>query len=675
MLENPISTINGVGGQTAEKLARLGVETIEELLYFFPRRYEDFSLITPIAKIQPGNVTLKARVESVTTRTVRRRLHITEAVLDDGTAKTRAVWFNQPYRTNQFRDGSVFYFSGTYDRQRNRYLLINPAAERVQDIPAHTGRIVPIYPETQGLKSAKIRAVVRELLPIMQLLPETLPPQLIARESLPGINQSLQEMHFPTSNQLLGRARERFAFEELLELMLAAKLAKQAQAALVSHAIPFDAPAARQFTARLPFALTSAQRRAAWELIQDIAQPTPMNRLLQGDVGSGKTVVAAMIAFLAAKAGYQSALMAPTELLAVQHAETLATLLKPHGITVGLLTGSLKPKAKKTLQKQVKAGEVAVVVGTHALIQKETGFHRLGLVVIDEQHRFGVGQRAELLAKGERQPHLLSMTATPIPRSLQLTIYGELTISVINELPHGRQPIITRVWSPYERTALYKEIDAELAKGHQAYIVCPVIEESQQEDLKSAELEYQQLKTKLFKHRRVSLLHGQLNAEEKERIMRAFKDGAIDVLVATSVVEVGVDVPNATVMLIEGAERFGLAQLHQLRGRVGRGQYQSYCHLMPSSGKQPSARLHELERSQDGFYLAEVDLKLRGPGELYGRMQHGKIPLKMARLTDTALIKRVERAAQTLVDSPEDLLQYEQLLNRVRRHRRLRTLN
>ncbi len=611
-LGSPLTGIKGVGTQTADKLRTLGLETVEDLLYFLPRKYSDFSKITHITDVSPGNVTLQAKVEAVVGRYVRRRLHITEAILDDGTAKTKAVWFNQPYRAEQLTKGDEFYFSGPYELQRSSYVLSNPSAERVADFSVSTARIVPVYPETKGLKSFKLRQLIKELVPIMRMLPETLPAELIKHEKLMSINDALYQLHFPDSTELLARAKERMAFEEVTELMTASQLNKQDNAKLDGYHIPFDKKSAMRFIAGLPFAMTDAQKRAVWEVCKDFEQAVPMNRLLQGDVGSGKTVVAAM-------AGY----------MAIQS----------------------------------------------ALIQKNSQFRRLGLVVVDEQHRFGVKQRAELLGRSERMPHLLSMTATPIPRSLQLTLYGELEVSILDELPKGRLPIITRLFSGYGRKQFYGEIDKQLSEGRQAYVVCPVIGEGLQAELKSVEQEFRRLKNDIFPHRKLAKLHGKMKAGEKEDIMRGFKDGEFDILVATTVVEVGVDVPNATIMLIEGAERFGLAQLHQLRGRVGRGTHQSYCYLVPSQGKKPSERLYELERSQDGFYLAEADLRLRGPGEIYGRMQHGALDLRIANLADVKLLKQARGAADWLLKNRINLIQYKQFYKHVARYRGLTSLN
>jgi ATP-dependent DNA helicase RecG len=674
-LTSPVTSVKGVGAAIADKLHVLGIKSVEDLLYFFPRKYEDFSQVTPIADLAPGNVSIKGVVESVVGRHVNRRLHVTEAVVSDGTAKTRAVWFNQRYRAEQLSKGTEYYFSGTYDLQRNRYVLQNPAAEQAKTMGVSTARIVPVYPETAGFKSHQLRKIIRELLPLMQMLPETLPKDLIVREKLLSINETLKNIHFPDDAAGLEKAKGRISFEEMLSLLVASVLNRQENATLQGYKVPFATNIAKSFIKALPFAMTGAQKRAAWEILQDFEKEHPMNRLLQGDVGSGKTAVAAMAAFMMARAGLQTAFMAPTEILATQHAAGLANVLEPLGIRVALLVGSTKAKAKDELKKRIKAGEVDIAVGTHALIQKNSDFHKLGLVVIDEQHRFGVRQRAELLTRSHQMPHLLSMTATPIPRSLQLTLYGELEVSILDELPKGRQPIETKVVSPLARHKVYEKIDAEIKAGRQAYVVCPLVADSDKSELKSVEAEHERLNKSIFRHRRVGLLHGQLKADEKESVMRKFKDRELDMLICTTVVEVGVDVPNATVMLIEGADRFGLAQLHQLRGRVGRGSEQSYCYLIPHNEKVISQRLRELEKSNDGFYLAEVDLQLRGPGEIYGRRQSGDLDLSFATLGDMRLVKRVRAAAEWLASKGVNLVQYKKLHERIERYRRLTTLN
>lgn len=674
-LSDDITKLKGVGAAIAEKLRVLGISAVEDLIYFYPRRYDDFSHLTSIKDIQPGAVTLKVRVEKVTARHVRRGLHITEAIIFDETGKLRAVWFNQPYRPESLKTNQEFFMSGLFDFQRDRFVLQNPAVEQVGEVAKNTARIVPVYPETKGFKSHQLRKIVHGVTPLIAELPDPLPPQVVAEEKLIPHALAVQQMHFPESAEMLQLARQRLAFEEVFELSLASQLNKAEHQLHASWQVPYQQRAAERFVAQLPFQLTNAQRRAAWEILQDMALPQPMNRLLQGDVGAGKTAVAAFAGFMAHAQGLQTALMAPTEVLAAQHAEGLAKLLEPLGVHVALLVGSTKTIAKARLNANLAAGEVNLIIGTHALIQDPITFARLGLVVIDEQHRFGVNQRAALLGKGDKMPHLLSMTATPIPRSLALTVYGELDVSVLDERPPGRTPIITEIVSPHSLEPLYKKIDAEIAAGRQAYVICPLVSESDTLGFKSVEQEYERLQKSVFKTRRIGLLHGKLTPAEKDQVMHDFKDGQLDILVATTVVEVGVDVPNATIMLIEGADRFGLAQLHQLRGRVGRGQYQSYCYLVPSTAQKPSQRLQELARSDDGFYLAEVDLKLRGPGAIYGLRQHGALDLRIADIGDTKFISRVQGAVQKFLQTAPDLLQYPQLYQRVQKLRRITTLN
>ncbi len=674
-LITPLEAVKGVGAKTSEQLRLAGLHTVGDLFTFLPRTYEDFSQVTPIADISPGKRTIRARCESVTIKRVRRGMTVTTAILADETSKLQAVWFNQPYRAKQLEGGEEFYFSGEFEFSYNRYQLTNPSAEKVSEVPVSTDRIVPVYRAVKGLKSQLVRKLLVELKPLMIMLPDPLPPEIIKRQKLLSYSEALLALHFPKSDKDVEQGRERLAFDELFELLLAAQLNKKANAQLTGWHIPFDVTVVKRFVSELPFRLTDAQRRAAWEIIQDFERETPMNRLLQGDVGSGKTVVAGLAARQAASAGFQSAIMAPTEILASQHAETLAKLLEPLGVSVGLLTGSVKGRARQELYKHIAEGDVDVVVGTHALIQDAVKFHKLGFVVIDEQHRFGVAQRQELLKKSAHMPHLLAMTATPIPRSLALTVYGELDVSILNERPKGRKPIITKIWSPISRPKLYDLIEEQLRAGRQAYVICNLIDGNSQNELKSVQEEYKKLRVGPFAHRQIGLLHGKLKPSEKDAVMADFASGKTDILVSTTVVEVGVDVPNATVILIEDADRFGLAQLHQLRGRVGRSELQSYCYLMMSDSKAPSKRLREVERSNDGFYLAEVDLRLRGPGEIYGRAQHGELNLQVATLGDTKLIARAQKEARVFVETGQDLVQYKQLAKQVEKYQRLTRLN
>jgi ATP-dependent DNA helicase RecG len=674
-LVSELQKVKGVGEKTGLQFAQAGIHTVGDLITFLPRAFEDFSHVTGITDIKPGKATIKAHCEMIVTRPVRRGLRITTATLTDGTGKLQAVWFNQPYREAQLKTGEEFFFSGEFEFNYNRYQLTNPSAEKVSEVPVQTDRVLPVYRAIKGLKSTLVRKILDELKPLVTMLPETLPTTIVQKEKLLSRSDAILAVHFPKTPEQIESGRERLAFEELFELLLASQLNRQENAKLEGWHIPFEQQVVKDFVAGLPFTLTGAQRIAAWDILQDFEKSTPMNRLLQGDVGSGKTVVAGLAARQAAHEGFQTAVMAPTEILASQHAETLQKLLSPFGVTVGLLTGSVKGAARKELYKAIGNGDVQVVVGTHALIQETVSFHRLGFVVIDEQHRFGVKQRQELLKKSEHMPHLLAMTATPIPRSLALTVYGELDISILNELPKGRLPIKTKIWSPNSRPQLYSLVDEEITKGRQAYVICSLIDDNPDNDIKSVQAEYKKLQNSVFKHRRIGLLHGKLAPGEKDAVMQLFARGELDILVSTTVVEVGVDVPNATVMVIEDADRFGLSQLHQLRGRVGRSIHQSYCYLVTSTSASPSQRLKEIEKSNDGFYLAEVDLSLRGAGEIYGHAQHGALNLQIATLADTKLIARAQSAAKAFVASGADLLEYKELAAHVKKYQRLTTLN
>lgn len=674
-LDTPLDRIKGVGPKLTSQLLAAGLSTVEDLIYFLPYRHEDFSNLQSISDIKPGKVSLRGRFSDIKSRRVRRGLHVTEAVLRDKTGAVPIVWFNQPYRSEQLKKPGEWLVTGEFKFSGNKYQLQNPACENASGESIKSGSIVPVYRQIKGLKTQPVLKLMNEVRPIIAMLPETLPQSLVSREKLISHADALLNIHFPGSLEHYEKARERLAFEELLALLLASVMNKHSNAKLDSWQIPFDATTAKEFVERLPFTLTDAQRLAAWEIIQNFESGQPMNRLLQGDVGAGKTVVAGLAAFMAAKHGYQTALMAPTELLAVQHAQTLEQLMRPFDISVSLFIGSVKGQARKSVLAAIERGDAMVIIGTHTLFQEAVKFHKLGFVVIDEQHRFGVLQRQKLLSKSERMPHLLAMTATPIPRSLQLTVYGELDISLIRQRPAGRLPIDTKIISPNSRSTMESMIESQLKQGRQAYVVCPLIDDNTDSELKSVEAEMNRLKRTTLSHWRIGLLHGKLSAEDKQAVMKQFAAHEIDILVSTTVVEVGVDVANATVMVIEGAERFGLAQLHQLRGRVGRSSHRSYCFLVPSGSKQPSQRLREMERSNDGFYLAERDLELRGPGEIYGRAQSGALNLAIANLNDTKMLKRVKAAAEWFLEERFELIQYDRLQREVERYQRLTTLN
>lgn len=686
-IDSPVTEIKGVGPELAKKFASVNVHTIADLLEYLPRRYEDYSQVTPIKLLHPGLVTIEATIKQATGRYVRRGMHITEAIASDDTDSVRLVWFNQPYRAAALKAGQTYFISGQYELKRGRFALMNPSVESVSEFPVNTARIIPVYRESKGLTSKQIRKAVAGAVPLLSAMPETLPAWLVARERLIPHSQAIKTMHFPESAQALDAARLRLGFEEVFELSMASLLNKYELLQDISVAIPFDEQLARRFVTHLPFTLTDAQRKVVWHIYQDMQKTQPMNRLVEGDVGSGKTVVATMAALMAMSDGFQVALMAPTELLARQHADTIHKLLEPLGMhhKLSLLVGGMGAKQKEAAREHIARGEVQFMVGTQALIQESVDMHRLGLVVIDEQHRFGVEQRQKLMAKAGHMPHLLSLTATPIPRSLALTLYGELDISVIDSKPAGRQPVETRICSPNSREELYAEIEQELQAGRQMFVVCPLITAQDEEDqdsprptrkvLPSAQKVHKELSTKWFRHRRVGLLHGKMKPAEKSDIMEQFMRHELDILVSTTVIEVGVDVPNASIMLLEAAERFGLAQIHQLRGRVGRGGHKGYCFLMMSDSAAPPQRLQALERTNDGFRLAELDLELRGPGAMYGRTQHGALDLRVAKLTDTQLIARARNAAQECIDKRENLLQYPVVYRRITALRAITNLN
>lgn len=676
-MQGDITQIKGIGAELAKKFAIVGVHTINDLIENIPRRYEDYSNITSFADLAPGMVTIRAVIEQAKGRYVRRGMHITEAIARSGEDSIRLVWFNQPYRAAAIKTGEEYFISGNYELRNNRFAISSPSTELVSSFPVSTARIIPIYRETKGLTSTQIRKAIREVMPRIDTLPETLPAWLIADRKLLSRSKALHALHFPENQAMLEEARRRLGFEEVFSLTLASLLNKYELLHDASVSIPFDEGLAKQFVQHLPFTLTDAQRKVVWHIYQDMVKTQPMNRMIEGDVGSGKTVVATMAALMPMAQGYQVALMAPTELLARQHAETIFKLLQPMQMDtrVVLLVGGMSAQEKQRAYDHIADGSAQFVIGTHALIQEKVDMHKLGLVVIDEQHRFGVEQRKKLMAKAGHMPHLLSLTATPIPRSLALTLYGELDISIIDVKPAGRLPIITEICSPNSRKPLYKTIDAELAAGRQMFVVCPLIAESSSINASSVEQIYEDFSQRDFKHRRVGLLHGKMKPQEKNDIMEQFSRHELDILVSTTVIEVGVDIPNASIMLIEAADRFGLAQIHQLRGRVGRGSHQGYCYLMMSDSSAPPKRLEALERSSDGFKLAELDLELRGPGAIYGTMQHGALDLRVAKLTDVALIADARAGAQAFIDSDENLVQYSELYERVRALRAVTNLN
>ena len=696
-LSQEVTAVKGIGEKTGEKLKKAGIFTLRDLLYFLPRNYENFQSTVKICDLRPGKVLVRGKISDLeTTETRRRGLSITSGKITDDTGSIRVVWFNQPYRAKQFDGKRDYYFTGNYDLRNGRYQLTSPSASLAKDAENNNSDLQPIYPAKSGIQSVKFCHFFENLRSDFAFIPDALPgsiddddlelhpPEFV----YPGARaDALYKIHFPDSTTEISEARQYLAYEELFELLLAANLSKNENKKLKSEKMPFDAKKTQKIIKSLPFKLTDAQRRATWDILQDLEKDTPMNRLLQGDVGSGKTVVAAIAALQAIQSGFQVALLAPTAILALQHAESLDKLLRPLGVNIALLIGSTK--RKDLVKRQIEQGNADLVIGTHALITDDTIFHRLGFCIIDEQHRFGVNQRQKLLTKTSRNivkpkdghsraPHLLSMTATPIPRSLQLTIFGDLDVSVINQLPEGRQPIETKVIRELNlKEQLYPKIRKEVKDGHQVYWICRAIEDKPGSETISVKKQTKKLQA-IFPELKIEFLHGRMKSDEKDKIMNAFANQKIDLLVSTTVVEVGVNIPNATVMVISDAEGYGLAQLHQLRGRVGRGTGKSSCYLI-SLAERPSRRLQVMEKSNDGFYLAEMDLKIRGPGEIYGSLQHGMLDLQIASLTDTVLISQASKQAKIVAThfakNDNSMLKYKELSEIISHYQQLTTLN
>lgn len=673
----PLSALPGVSRALAAKFERLGVRTLGDAAFHFPRRFADFTEVRAIRALGPTAhpVTVVAKVASVSEARFGPRLRGAEAILVDGTGALRVVWFNMPYVAKHLAVGEEVVVSGKVRLFRGRLQMENPEYEPFDAETMSPGRLIPVYPATQGLGQKTVRRVVRAAVEaVADQLADPLPHWVAERDGLVPLAQAVRAYHAPASFGEAEEARRRIALGELLAVQVAVLRRR------MEWQQAREAPRLRlgkkleAFLASLPFTLTASQRRALDDILDDIARPEPMLRLLQGDVGSGKTVVALAAMLAAVHSGYQAALMAPTEILAEQHYRTVAHLLggdEPsplagvyvppwlgRPVRVLLLTGSLGEAEKEQVRRDVAHGGADIVVGTHALIEDDVAIPRLGLAIVDEQHRFGVMQRVKLRRKGTN-PHLLVMTATPIPRTLALTVYGDLEVSTIDELPAGRKPVKT-VWvQPHERAEAYAFVRERLDAGEQAYVICPLVEESETLDVRSAEEEYERLRTGPFRAYRVELLHGRMPAKQKEEVMRRFARGEAQVLVSTSVIEVGIDVPNATVILIEGAERFGLSQLHQFRGRVGRSERQSYCLLFSTDedpGPEARERLQAMVETTDGFRLAEVDLEMRGEGEVWGRAQSGpNSMLRVARFSDRDLLGEARRLAMEILEVDPEL--------------------
>ncbi len=715
--------MNKFSVQQIKELQKINLVSVRDLLRYFPNRYEDFSKIVPIGQILLNQtVTIQGEITQINSqKTFRRKMALTKAVIQDKTGTIEAIWFNQPFISHNLKVGQEISLAGkTSLNNKGGLYLSNPEYERIlppseistkislstsleelikaskskssQPFFRHTARIIPIYPETKKITSRFLRYLISLIFPQIDLLiKDYLPEKIIRNQKLLPLNQAVKQIHYPENFQLLEQARRRLAFNELFLIQLFTIREKFLWQKKKSIAINFNPEIIKNFTAKLPFELTSAQKKSAWEILQDLAEPQPMNRLLEGDVGSGKTIVAAIAALQVISAGYQVALMAPTSILAEQHFQSLPKYFKHYPFSIALLTSNqakIWPSSKRKISKQkllekIKQGEISLIIGTHSLIQKQVAFKNLALAIIDEQHRFGIQQRAELQTQVEKIkdatprliPHLLSITATPIPRTLALTIYGNLDISILDESPKNQKPVTTQLFSAHQKEQVYQFIRQEIQNGRQTFIVCPKIDPSEVkkglllkpkeqltkqqkqkliwQEVKAVKEEYQKLSQEIFPDLKVALIHGQMKDKEKEKIMKDFKNRLNDILVSTSVIEVGIDIPNANVIMIENAERFGLAQLHQLRGRVSRSPYPAYCFLITNN--QPTARLKAIIQCRNGFELAEKDLEIRGPGEFTGQKQWGNPDLSMASLNDLDLIKSAHQEAQNILQNDPNL--------------------
>ena len=703
-LNTNIAALSKVGTTTAVRLKRLGLQTVGDLIFYFPFRYEDYSEVKLIKDLfVTDNVTIRAKVQMIANRRTRnKRKTITEALVGDESGEMKVIWFNQPYLSKTISVGDELFLSGKYDSDRVQ--MVSPEYEKADanmrmnandanfgnminmistdttdnrkiNSTVHTARIVPVYHLTEGVTQKQVRFLLSQCRRVMDSIEDYLPEEIIEKNKFLKLSEALANIHFPESDALASESERRLKFDELFLIQLAIAKMKKDLKSNKSFKLAFLEKQTKEFVDSLPFTLTNAQRRCAWDIILDLASDKPMNRMLEGDVGSGKTVVVAVAIVNVILNGYKAVIMAPTEILATQHYNGLRKLYNKQKADICLMTGAKKELngekiSKKELLEKLKNGEVDIIIGTHAVIQENVEIKDLGLVVVDEQHRFGVKQRKALLERDKEKnlvPHFLSMTATPIPRSLVLTLYGDLDLSIINEMPPGRKPIKTKVVYEQQRLKAYDFIAEQIKEGRQIFVICPLIDPSDTLGVKSVKQEHEVLDKQVFPDLNIGLMHGRLKAKEKEEVMNDFYNKKYDILVSTSVIEVGIDVPNATIMMIEGADRFGLAQLHQFRGRVGRGEHQSYCFLFSDNNSmQTRKRLKFMESCSDGFKLAEKDLELRGPGEVYGTRQSGLPDLKIAKLTDVEIIQLAQREAQGIIENGLVSKELEERLKKTR---------
>jgi len=667
-LNAPLTVLHGVGQRNVQSLHSLHLFTLGDLMYYFPRRYDDYSQLKPLNRVEYNDeLTVIATIQSVSSRPFKGgQGQITEAVVSDGTGYLRVNWFNQPWLSNKLKSGDQIVLSGKVDMYLGRLVMTNPETEEVEQEHLHTNRIVPVYPSNSRVNQKWLRRIMHQTITFWApRMSEFLPPQVLRNTGLMDLPSALLNIHFPESMAKLQAAQKRLAFDEIFLIQMGVLRQKRAWQSVSADSFSCESTWLDEKISALPFTLTDAQRKAVGDIQNDFVSGRPMSRLLQGDVGSGKTIVAALACAIITQHGSQTAIMAPTSILAEQHYRNFTRLLVSHeedGVwnmlqpeQVALLVGNTPEAEKRQIRDGLADGTIKVVIGTHALLEDPVTFNRLQFVVVDEQHRFGVAQRSILRAKGAN-PHLLVMTATPIPRSLALTLYGDLDLTVMDEMPAGRLPIQTHLRSGVEREIAYQKIREQVAKGYQAFIIYPLVEKGDREEVKAAVDEAQRLQTEIFPNLRIGLLHGRMKADEKDAVMTAFRDGEYHIMVSTSVIEVGVDVPNATVMIIEGANRFGLAQLHQFRGRVGRGQAESHCILIPDSDDAlENERLSAMCETNNGFILADRDLQQRGPGDFLGTRQAGFMDLQMAKLTDVTLIEAARKEAAMIFDNDPEL--------------------